>query len=86
MNVVGNHWSIVGKSVFSCMLGAMFFAFCLPAQAQQPPKLPRIGYISGRDASSPGLLVEAFRRGLRDLGYIEGKNIFVEYRYTAAKL
>jgi len=52
------------------------------AEAQQPKKIPRIGYAaSGGDINDPGRLVEAFRQGLRDLGYIEGKNIVVEYRY-----
>ena len=44
---------------------------------QQPKKVPRIGFTS----NNPGALVEAFRQGLRDLGYVEGKNILVEYRY-----
>ena len=53
------------------------------AQAQQNKKIPRLGYISGSgDANNPGPLVEAFRQGLRDLGYLEGKNILVEYRYA----
>ena len=52
------------------------------AQAQQPVKIPRIGFVSGTgDANNPGLFVDAFRRGLHDLGYIEGKNIQVDYRY-----
>ena len=51
------------------------------AQAQQPAKIPRIGYISGTgDPSNPGPYVEALRQGLRDLGYVEGKNIVIEYR------
>jgi putative ABC transport system substrate-binding protein len=55
------------------------------AQAQ-PKKIPRIGYVSGSgDANNPGPDVEAFRQGLRDLGYFEGKNILVEYRYTEGK-
>ena len=57
------------------------------AQAQQPAKIPRIGYISGTgDASNPGPYVEALRQGLRDLGYIEGRNIVIEYRGAEAKL
>jgi putative ABC transport system substrate-binding protein len=56
------------------------------AQAQQLKNIPRIGYVSGSgDANNPGPDVEAFRRGLRDLGYIEGKNILVEYRYIEGK-
>jgi putative ABC transport system substrate-binding protein len=55
------------------------------AEAQHPGKIPRIGYAaSGGDINNPGFIVEAFRRGLRDLGYIEGKNIVVEYRYPGA--
>jgi len=51
--------------------------------AQQPKKVPRIGYVSGSgNPKTPGPLVEGFRQGLRDLGYIEKKNILVEYRYT----
>ena len=51
------------------------------AQAQQPTKVPRIGYISGTgDPSNPGPYVEALRQGLRELGYTEGKNIVIEYR------
>jgi hypothetical protein len=64
----------------------MFFALCASAEAQQAKKIPRIGYLSGAgDPSNLGPNVEAFRRGLQELGYIEGKNILVEYRYIAGK-
>ena len=67
-------------------LCALLFALCLPASAQQP-KLPRIGYLSTNgDPSNPPPFVDAFRQGLRDLGYVEGKNILVEYRYAEGKL
>jgi putative tryptophan/tyrosine transport system substrate-binding protein len=53
-------------------------------EAQQAGKVPRIGYLdSTGDPKTPQPSVEAFRQGLRDLGYIEGKNILVEYRYAA---
>src|SRR5215472_7880890 len=53
------------------------------AYAQQPKKIPRIGYLSSiDDPKTPGPSIEAFQQGLRDLGYIEGKNILVEYRYA----
>src|SRR5262245_43034275 len=58
-------------------LGAMLFALCFPAEAQQPKKVPRIGFT----VNNPGTQVETFRRELRDLGYVEGKNILIEYRY-----
>jgi ABC-type uncharacterized transport system substrate-binding protein len=50
------------------------------AEAQQPMKIPRIGYLSGTGSEAP--TVAGFRRGLQDLGYIEGKNILIEYRDT----
>jgi putative tryptophan/tyrosine transport system substrate-binding protein len=63
-------------------LSAMLFALWLPAEAQQPKKVPRIGFVSpSGDPNDPGPQVEGFRQGLGDLGYIEGKNILVEYRY-----
>ena len=63
------------------------FAMCRAvAKAQQPTKVPRIGFVTGSgDSKKPGALVEAFRQGLRDLGYIDGKNILVEYRYIEGK-
>lgn len=57
----------------------------LAVRAQESPRIPRIGYISGRDPASPGPLVAAFRQGLQKLGYVEGKNLIVEYRYGAAE-
>ena len=59
------------------------------AHAQQPKKLPRIGFLSGRSApnpTNPDPSGDAFRRGLRDLGYIEGNNILVDYRYADGTL
>ena len=64
----------------------ILLAICPSAKAQQPKKIPRIGYLSGAgDPSNPGPNVEAFRRGLQELGYIEGKNILVEYHYIEGK-
>ena len=63
------------------------FAMCAAvAEAQQVRKIPRIGYVSvSGSPNNPGVLVEAFRQGLRDLGYDEGKNIVVEYRWAAVE-
>jgi len=61
----------------------MLFALCFSADAQQPKRVPRIGFLSpAGDPYTPSRPREAFRQGLRDLGYIEGKNIVVEYRYA----
>ena len=57
----------------------------LPAEAQQAGKVPRIGYVSGSDSSSEKALLDAFRQRLRELGWIEGKNITIEYRYGAVR-
>jgi putative tryptophan/tyrosine transport system substrate-binding protein len=56
------------------------------AQAQQPAKIPRIGYVSGTgDALNQGPYVEALRQGLKELGYIDGKNFKIEYRGAEGK-
>jgi putative tryptophan/tyrosine transport system substrate-binding protein len=67
-------------------LSAMLFALCASAEAQQAKKNPHIGFLSSSSASAYTNRVEAFQRGLRDLGYVEGKNIAVEYRYAEGKV
>jgi putative ABC transport system substrate-binding protein len=62
-------------------LGAWLFALCASASAQQPAKIPRIGYLTGATPDGQSPRIESFRQGLRELGYVEGKNIVVEYRY-----
>ena len=56
------------------------------AEAQQPKKVPRIGYLSSTDPASESARAEAIRLALRELGYIEGQNIAIEYRYAEGKL
>ena len=70
------------RQLFCLALCALLFALCSSVEAQQPAKLPRIGYVElGANPNNPGTSVEAFRQGLRGLGYIEGKNILTEYRF-----
>ena len=70
------------KTFVGLALSAVLLALSFPSEAQQPGKIPRVGYVAaGGDPNNPGSLVEAFRQGLRELGYIEGKNILVEFRY-----
>jgi len=69
------------------LLTVFFVASGSLAKAQQPAKIPRIGYVSGTgDASNQGPYVDALRQGLRDLGYIEGKNLVIDYRGAEGKL
>ena len=56
------------------------------AHAQQPARIPRIGYLNASSASSAASRVEAFRQGLRELGYVEGNNIVIEYRFADGNL
>jgi putative ABC transport system substrate-binding protein len=56
------------------------------ADAQQPTKIRRIGYLSANSASSESVRTDALRQGLRELGYVEGKNIVIEYRFAEGKL
>jgi putative tryptophan/tyrosine transport system substrate-binding protein len=79
--------SCMGKKPIIVLLVSLALASVGLAEAQQPKKVPRIGYVSGSgDPKTPGYQVEAFRQGLHDLGYIEGKNIVVEYRYIEGGL
>ena len=64
----------------------MLLAPNLPAAAQQPARIPRIGILFAPSASFYSARVEAFRQRLRELGYVEGKNIVIEYRYAEGKL
>jgi ABC-type uncharacterized transport system substrate-binding protein len=66
--------------------GALLFALCFPAQAQQTKKTYRIGYLSATDRASDAPRANAIRMALRDLGYIEGDNINFEYRHASGKL
>ena len=66
-------------------ISAVLFAFCSSVEAQQPTKVPRIGYLGGATASASSTRLEPFRQGLRELGYIEGKNIVVEWRSAEGK-
>ena len=64
---------------------AMLLALCVSAAAQQPTKIPRIGYLTAAVLSANQVRIESFRQGLRELGYVEGKNIVIEYRSAEGK-
>jgi putative ABC transport system substrate-binding protein len=64
----------------------MLLALCPSALAQQPTKIPRIGYLSSGDSARDSARAEGIRLALRELGYIEGQNVAIEYRYAEGKL
>ena len=64
--------------IFIWLLATILLTTAPLAQAQQPGKVPRIGYLSASSLSNQATRIEAFRRGLRELGYMEGKNASVE--------
>jgi putative ABC transport system substrate-binding protein len=81
MKIANGHWSVASLAI--CV---MVSSLCITAGAREPIKVPRIGYISVASPSAVAVRVEAFRQGLRELGYIEGKSIVIEYRYAEGNL
>ena len=72
--------------VLSILFVVVTLAVAVIAQAQQPKRVPRIGFLSGVSPSTNPARPEAFRQGLRELGYVEGKNIVIEYRFAEGKI
>src|SRR5207244_5435618 len=81
----GEERMIKNVLVFICSLLTVFLLTVSLAQAQQPKKVPRIGYLSAFEPTTESTRSEAIRRALRELGYIEGQNIAIEYRYAEGK-
>jgi len=73
------------KEIIAFALCALLIALCPSVEAQQPVKFYRMGYLDSGSASGSTHLLEAFRQGLRDLGYVEGKSIMIECRYAELK-
>jgi putative tryptophan/tyrosine transport system substrate-binding protein len=73
------------EQITALTLGALLFAHCLSAEAQQPAKIPRIGFLIASSPVTNAARVEAFRQGLRELGYVEGKSIVIEFRSAEGK-
>lgn len=72
-------------AVTSFLVAVTLLAGAVLAEAQQPAKVPRIGLLIASSPSPASPRIEAFRHGLRELGYVEGKNIVIEYRYAEGK-
>jgi ABC-type uncharacterized transport system substrate-binding protein len=75
------------RKLGSFALFALLFALCVSAQAQQPKKVPVVGFVTAGSpsASATKFNIDTFRQGLRDLGYIEEKNIVIKYWYTEGR-
>ena len=76
--------SMIGKTLV-WLLGTFLLTTVSLVEAQQPKRVLRIGFLTASPSVFPGR-TEAFRQGLRELGYVEGKNIVIEWRYTEGKL
>jgi putative ABC transport system substrate-binding protein len=74
------------KKLFCFALSAILFAVSFTVEAQQAKKVHRIGFLAGASASYTAAPIEAFREQLRLLGWVEGQNITIEYRYADGKL
>jgi putative ABC transport system substrate-binding protein len=77
--------AIKKADVLSLLFVMVLLAVAVMAEAQQPAKLQKIGYLSGVYPSAEAARRDAFTHGLRELGYVEGKNIVIEYRYSEGK-
>src|SRR5262250_711086 len=73
------------RKIIVLALCAMLFVLCLPAEAQQPGKIFRIGFLDSSTASGSAVLLEAFRQELSKFGWTVGKNITIEYRFAENK-
>jgi putative ABC transport system substrate-binding protein len=73
------------KKIILLALCSLLLAPCSPVQAQQPEKIFRIGFLDPSNASDMAVMVDAFRQELSKLGWIEGKNITIEYRFAESK-
>ena len=73
------------RKIFRIALCTMLFTLSLSAEAQQPTKIPRIGYLGAASSTTPGITSTHSVQGLRELGYVEGKTIFIDYRWAEGK-
>jgi putative ABC transport system substrate-binding protein len=76
----------MNKKIIAAVLAAVVLSSAHLSEAQQAKKVYRIGYLDGTSPAASAARIEAFRQGLRELGYIEGNNIAIEYRYAAGNL
>jgi putative ABC transport system substrate-binding protein len=94
MTVAGGQLSVVSNKIGEKLMAKSFLIWLLttvlvttapPTQAQQPAKVPRIGFLTAGSPSTIGARIEALRQGLREFGYVEDKNIAIEWRFGEGK-
>jgi len=76
----------MSRKIICVALVALVLTFSVPTEAQQPKKVPRIAYVTAASVSAMEYRIEAFRQGLRELGYVEEKNIIIQLREAEGKL
>ena len=76
----------MSKNIFSVALCVLLLALSFSAEGQQPKKVPRIGVVLTNLLSANAAHIGAFQHGLRELGYVEGKNIVIEWRSADGKV
>ena len=76
----------MNRKIFCLGLCTSLLALTFPAEAQQPAQIPRIGLLIATSPTTNPVRIEAFRQGLRELGYVEAKNVIFEYRYAEGKI
>jgi len=81
------HSALIAQHLVLCFaISALLFALCVSAAAQQTKKIPRIGWLAGNLPYTQTPRIDVFRRGLRELGYTEGKDIIIDARFNRGKL
>jgi putative tryptophan/tyrosine transport system substrate-binding protein len=75
----------MSKKIIFLSLCSLLLAPCSSVEAQQTGKLPRIGFLDRSTASGGALFIDAFRHELSKLGWVEGKNVSIEYRFAEGK-
>jgi len=81
-----NFQSAIRNCKFAILAVALLLALCFSAEAQETKKVPRIGYLAGASLSAISARIKPIQQGLRELGYVEGKNIVIEWRSAEGKL
>jgi putative ABC transport system substrate-binding protein len=74
------------RRIVLCLLITVVLLTVYLAEAQQPKKVPRVGILVNGTPSSHKFIIDEFQQGLRELGYVEGKTLLIEYRYAEGKL